>query len=319
MQNDPAFNEDDYYMNVFEGMAYKGKLIVFPAYFSYSLIGVNNKFSAELVERFKQYNNISCRQLFDLYNSLDDKDGRYLCSNIDVITAVLDNLNAFVDFENKKCSFNTPEFIQFITDAKNVTPPQKKASGLLGMWAMRPLSRVDQEAFATQYLFADAGSTLYPVLMPYAEERAFTHYIPVAHDNGKLMLIPQKRLCISEASKNKELAWEFVKFLTTPAANENMLPISFPVHRGLFKESIPDNIAQFIKFEGNTIEEGKEAEAVEQVMALLEVYNEMPMERQLELDNEIARDTLTYFYNGELTAEQAATALQNKVSLYFME
>jgi spermidine/putrescine-binding protein len=129
---------------------------------------------------------------------------------------------------------------------------------------------------------------------------------------------------ISEASQNKELAWEFLKFLTTPEATEKLLLTGMPVNRETFKTFSPSNIAWFIndyKNKGFTMD-GEEADVVTQVMAKLEQYNELPMKCYTsggDLDETFFMYDCIAFLDGFLTAEQAASAMQNKVSLYLME
>ncbi|MCL1975002.1 MAG: extracellular solute-binding protein [Firmicutes bacterium] len=321
MKNDPDFKEKDYFMNVIDAMAYKGKLIIFPACWSYNTIGVNNLFSAELIKRFAAYETISYGQLYDLYNSSEETGGRSLCENIDLISAVIENANSFIDLESKQCYFNTPEFIDFICNAKNCTSPRKAADGELGLRFGPKLYRADQEYYAKQYLFADAASTIPFFFFPYLEEEVFTHYIPITNKQGKILQYCTKRLCINEASKNKGLAWEFIKFLTTPQANENIYQPSFSVNRELYKTSISSNIAEFVddwRKMGLEIA-GETAGVVEEVMVKLAVYNDMPMENTRIVQYDIIVDLLTSFYNDVLTAEQAASELQNRFSLILME
>jgi ABC-type glycerol-3-phosphate transport system substrate-binding protein len=322
MKNDPTFNEDDYYMNVFEAMAHKNKLIVFPACFTYLMIGVNNVFSPDLADKFRQYDKISLRELLDLYNSVEDKGHRYISQNIDALSATYDNINAFVDLENKTCSFNTPEYIRFITDIKNGTAPQKIANGEIGFtYGFTYFSKANQEEYALSYLFANTESNVYQIFLPNTEDEILTHFIPLVSENGKLNLVPIKRFCINEASKNKELAWEFVKFITTPEANEGVFIPTFPVNKELFQTYAVAELTQYIDYWRREFisVEGETADVVEQVKDILEAYNEMPMEYQPYFDFEAIPEIIKSYYAGTLTAEQAALELQNKVSLYLKE
>jgi hypothetical protein len=285
------------------------------------MIGVNNMFSDGLVKLYSSYETVSFRQLFDLFNIIEDKGGRYLCGNIDLISAISGNINDYIDLANKKCYFYTPEFIEFIIDAKNCTPPRKAADGELG-WGYGPkIYRADQEQYAKQYFFADATSDMYFVHFPYLEKEVFTHYIPLVNEQGKILQTIVRRYCINEASKHKELAWEFIKFLTTPEANENIYQTGFPVHRKLYKTAVSANIAEYVedwRKIGYAIN-GDTEEIVEQVMAKLATYNEMPVENILMLHIEIIVDLLTSFFNDIMTAEQVAAELQNKYSLILKE
>ena len=318
LRNDPGFNESEYYMNVLDGMAYYGKLAEFPTCFTYSLLGVHDSFSADLTERYRQYDRITYRELLDLYSSVPDKEGRYLSKNIDAITATNANINSFIDLNNKTCDFNNPRYIAMIADAKQATPPQKTENEELNLLFGKYMSKANQEACATEYLFDSALASDFLVYFPLNEEEVFTHYIPEAGENGALTIVPVRRFCIAESSQNKELAWEFIKFLTTPEANMNVVQPAFPIHRELFKDYVTKEVVPQVELwrsEGYDIEEDIGI-VTEQVLSRLSYFNEMPMEYQryvLSIDD-LFMETLVPFYQGRFTAEEAAAELQAKVS-----
>ena len=78
MQKDPDFNEADYFMQAINGFAYQNKLLLFPIFYTYWGIGVNEGFSPELTEKFKQYDKISLKEVFDIYNNLENKGKYYI-------------------------------------------------------------------------------------------------------------------------------------------------------------------------------------------------------------------------------------------------
>jgi multiple sugar transport system substrate-binding protein len=340
MKSDPGFNEEDYYMNVFEGLAYRNKLFIFPTFFRYDIIGINNTIPEVLVNSYRQYDTITYRQMLDVYSGLPNNSGLYLDSNTDAILAINNSLMSFVDFENKTCNFNSDYFIELITDLKNTTNPQRAADGKLGEYKAVSLNLAEQEVYAQRYLFQTgdiveflfgaqiqiADSKLYPLFNPFAEKEVFTHFIPQTDDNSRIILRPFKSFYISEASKNKELAWEFIKFLTTPEANKDTKIYACPVHRELFKDRVPAKLTQYIDSWRNAAAfDESTGQVVERIMAQIERYNEMPMKYHAILSSEggpayvMLEETLLSFHNGILSAEQAASQLQNKMMLYLME
>jgi len=318
MQNDPDFNEADYFTNVFEGFAYQNKLLMFPIFYSYFIISVNDTFSSELTEKFMQYDEITYREVFNLYNSLEDKGNYYISTSVDALTVLERNISAFVDFANNKCYFNTPEFIKFITDAKNGTDPQKIADGYLGYThSYGALNVLEQPELALKYLFCDDGISIDYYLLPDDAEAKFTHCIPLVHENGTLMIEPANAFLLNEASKNKELAWEFIKYLLTTETKHSMY--SFPIHRQIFESYVDGEVFRAIGYMRRTFGEFEPGEAGEQIKARLKTYNEMPMEFSIYLDFDAIKEIMQSFCDGIFTAEQVASELQNKVSLYLME
>ena len=327
MQKDPSFAEEDYYMSVFDGMAVNGKLTAFPIFFNYSLVGLNNTIigsgARELAEYYKSLDRITYSELLDLYHNLNNNFGRYVYKDIDAITVINASINDFVDYENNVCDLNNERFIHLINNAKSATLPQRIAYGELGLLHGKYMSITNQEEAALQYLFDDVLASDYQAFFPMQDGELFAHYIPTTSENGKLMLIPTKRFCISEASENKELAWEFIKYLTTPEANENNIIPSFPVHRPLFKEYIEKEITLAVDYwrnEGYNVD-GETTDIVAHVLAVYNKFNEMPMHYHEGIISvgETVREVLTQFHNDLLSAEQAALELQNKISLHLME
>ena len=326
MQNDPDFHEADYFMNVLDALATDGKLLTFPAFFSYRLVGVQTKHSQALTEQFKQFDAITYRELLDLYRHIDAKEGKYLCENIDAVNVILANINDFVDFENKTCNFITDDFIKLISDAKQATSPRRVAEDNLGFLVGKGMTKSTQEEYARQYIFDHADERDFLVFFPYAEEQLFTHYIPLTSETGKLLIAPIKRLSISESSANKVLAWEFIKFLTTEEANPDLDLYSFPIQRELYQSYVTGYVERHLDFWRN--EEGYDiigdaGEVAAQALASQVQMNEMPMEvfeSWLSMSfYEVLRETMKSFYQGLMTAEQVASELQNKMSLALME
>jgi len=227
-------------------------------------------------------------------------------------------INTYVDFAKKQCYFNTPEFIKFITDAKNATDPQKIADGYLGYtFGSGAYDEAKENELALKYLFWADSLSVEVYMLPDDLEEKFVHRIPLVTDNGKLIAGAMDSFFMNEASKNKELAWEFIKFLSSAKA----MPYSscFPVHRQLFETYIHNEIARpywFIDSIEGKIEPGK---TNKEIMAILEAYSEMPLEHAIYIEFPVIREIMQSFYNGVLTAEQTAAELQNKVSLYLME
>jgi hypothetical protein len=307
-------------------MEYKGQLMAFVVDFSYQKIGVNNLFSDDLTNRFRTFDTISDRQLIDLFNSLYNTGNLNMMEGFDVHTVVLRNLAAYIDFENKTCDFLSDDFIDLIYDARNVTyDPSVERLGL-GIKSRLSHDRTIQREHAARFLFTESGTQIYtyPLFFPYVEE-VFADFIPMANDQGKLLIRAISSYLINEASENKELAFEFLRFMTTPEAMEDSIVITVPVHRGVLRSNnmihlLSDSVERVRETDGLI---GETEEIVEQLIVMLERCNEMPMQGNTLTGSgdlmEMLEDTLTNFHNGILTAQQAASELQNKVSLFLME
>ena len=320
MLNDPAFHEDDYYMNVVAGAAYQGKLLSFPLNFVYEMAGVNNSFSAELAERFSRYETITDRQIFDLYSSLPDQGGLHLYRDSSALLVIYQSCKSYIDLENRTCDFNNPAFISLLKDVqKNFSIPDKNNEVSVKTSIIEKL-----EEEAKNHLFHKASNMRdsHPLFFPYTAERAFSQYIPIVNSSDEITYGTFDQYSISESSENKDLAWEFIQYLTTPDAHFSHLQMAFPVRRELFQSYVSDDLRQAVVYRRSFDEvDGETDEIVDQVMAMFSHYNEMPMHYRVasaQIET-LVTEVFENFENGAKSAEQVAAELQNKMSLYLME
>jgi ABC-type glycerol-3-phosphate transport system substrate-binding protein len=337
MQNDPDFNEDDYFMHVIDAFKYRGRLHAFPMHFAYTLIGintfnldkVNSRNSEEIIERFRQLETISYRQMLDLYIGLEDRDGLYVSLDANALDHIISSLSIFIDFENNTANFYSDEFIRILSDWREVTDPLLIAGGRLPISRSGSFTGVDREAQierASRYLFAAYGMGLsYDVFFPHAEQELFTHFIPLATCDGEILIGTGRDFFINSASDNVELAWEFLKFLATDMYVYNRFPLGIPTNRDKFRNTLAQPISNAVGVwtrEERLFDVGDIDELTESIYERVSVFNEMPMRHSAEFwgaHSVMIEEIITSFYHGVLTAEQAALELQNRISIYLME
>jgi hypothetical protein len=325
MQNDPDFVEEDFFMNAFRAFEYRGGLYTFPIIFSNRFVGVNNTLSAELIERFKQYETMSHRQMLELYFEYADTDTLFLSPDIDAMAFVFHNHRTFVDYENRAANFNTDDFVSLLTKIREATNPQRFADGRLDYSVNWDPTGVPTPELFHRYVFMVAHHSNYRAFFPISDRELFTHYIPFATDDGYISINSTIRFFINSASENIELAWEFLKFLAADEEYANLVSVlGVPIKREHFGSDTPDYIAMWINIlrENNFVIEGDIKDIADNIISTMERWNEMPMQiNHSSSDNlrEMIIETLTSFHRGFLTAEQAAEELQNRVTLYLME
>jgi len=333
MESDDGFDIGDYYENVFDATATKGKLYQFPLDFQYKFIGINSDAPKEIIGKFKQYEAITYGELLDLYFSIPDKEGRYCSQYIDASTVYNSNLYAFIDFENKTCDIDSPRFIELITKAKNAADPEKISKGQMGsvlVWSGFMPEAVIKE-YAARYFFAVAYNTNYQSFIPQDRGETFTHFIPLLTECGRMEIESgAERWSISASSENKDIAWELIKFMASPEANaerlNDMYQAQFVTNREFFKSRLPISIAIYAKnfarnygapFRSflNDLDVNTGA-----IVDMFDRYNRMPMVDitwgNMPIDTgEIFRA----YHFGSMSAEQAASELHNKVSIILLE
>jgi ABC-type glycerol-3-phosphate transport system substrate-binding protein len=336
MQNDPDFNENDYFMHVINAFKYKGGLYAFPLDFVYALIGintfnldeVNSRNFEEIIERFGQYETINYRQMLDLYMELEGRNRLYVSFGANALNYIIRQLSNFINFENNTANFYNDEFIRTLNDWREVTDPLIIAGGEFPIGnVFAGVRRAMQHELASRYLFASYATGLsYAIFFPQAEQELFTHFIPLATYDGEIIVDTGRAFFINSASNNIELAWEFLKFLATDMYVYYFgFPSWIPTNRDKFRNTISQSIERDVRLwaqEGHLFDVGDIDELTESIYERVSVFNEMPMQHSTEFwgaHSVILEEIITSFYHGVLTAEQAALELQNRISIFLME
>ena len=319
MQNDPTFRESDYIMSVLKGAEYKGKLYTFPTNFTYSVFGVNSAYSEKLAEQYSQCETISRQQMIDMLRDLPGENAyQHLISSATADGLIQERLDTYIDYENKTCDFSNNGFVQFITEIKDAGIP------LVYEELYVAESESDSAEAEDTALYPFEGAGVIPeyctVFFPYTEQQPFSHYIPLVDEAGNILYGSEYAFCISEASENKDLAWEFVKFMvSSEGLGSSYL---FPVQRSFYQSSVSAALTSSVENTRTVANmDGETDEIVEQVMTIFDKHHGMPMKwtQYPESVKNILLESMRNFYDGILTAEQTAAELQNKMSLYLME
>ena len=327
MENDPNFDPDDYLMNVFKAKEYKGGLYEFPIGFEYKHIAANSHFSEELVYMLNEVDSVTYDDLFEIYKNLDNAEGFYFARSFNITAAILENLYKFIDFENKTCKFDTAEFVQFITDALAFTNPDEvENTGMGSSSNMIPADEILENS--KSYLFQLFTDSNYHYFLDYEWNNPFPNLKPLADSDGRLSITPSQLYAIPASSQNQELAWEFIKFLTSEDADVINYLSSFPVRKDLFIDFADHVINHYMilahtrNIKGIPLPSADKDEP--ERLAALAYFEELSTKPKytLRMTKEIAdiiKDEMNMFRNSVITAEQAGENLQQKISLILME
>lgn len=323
MRDDPSFNESDYYMNVFKALEYNGGLYTYPTCFGYELNVVNTLVSDKLTENYAKYTSVNPFDLLDLRSSVPEGSGYYYSDSFDVMVAVMRVMDAFVDYDKKTCDFNNPRFINFLTQAKAATEPGKMLGYTYGSNVYAPEAEAEQ---SQKYLYLGISSSVYQYLFEYENGPVFTNPIPVTNERGEMSISPLKNFCISAKSLNQALAWEFIKSMSALESNDYESGYVFipdiPVYKPLFQYKMENELpgwVDYFKTECGWRLSGQEDTQIAEAIAKMDAFASLPVSYTQSAYYGIISDTLEQFHNGNLSAEQCAQEIQNKISLALME
>jgi ABC-type glycerol-3-phosphate transport system substrate-binding protein len=154
------------------------------------------------------------------------------------------------------------------------------------------------------------------------KEFSYTDFIPVTAGQGRLSMDIQKNFVMNANAPDKALAWEFLKFLTSMAANTDVYIPGLPVKRDVYDRYLTDELNSAIEQmtkDAAISPAGDPGDAVLNAKKILDSYTNMPMIYQYTPYSDIIFSNLKLFYDGTLTAEQAAAELQNKITIALTE
>lgn len=333
LDNDPDLSRSDFVEGFLEGMESDGKLLRISPSFSINTLCIKDKFADGLKEwDFGQLDSI-CKNLPDDMGIISGED---TFSRADIFMQLF-NYCEFTDLKNASCDFDSPEFIkrmQFVNDN------QIGCTGLTGGGGLG----VDEKIYDfrnDKYLLINASVNSYRDFKIYEQvyggETCTFIGCPSDNGNGSYCSVPDGYSIMAD-SQNIDGAWEFLKYYLFEENDsfqfgfsglESKLSAELEDNKTLHTEENPEtgeqeNIDLYAMFEPNSSEP---------TVIALEPFSDEKAAEYSELvhnavknscaDNEeirnILNEEMTYYFEGERSAEEAADIIQNRVSIYLSE
>ncbi len=322
MEADEDFIEEDYYMNVFESLEFRGELHKFTASFDVStFLGKTEYVGTE-----------SGRSLSEMLMLMDSvPEGMQpmaFMTNLSMFnTFVTYNMSAFMDEEKGTCTFDSKEFLE-ILDYCSQFPSESETQI---DWETQPYANnkimlnsvtVQRAALLHEDIVGRFGT----------DEVTFLGYPVLEGETGNGCLLgAQSCLAMSSQSLYKAQIWEF--FMGQLGTEAQAQTEGFPVRRDAMEQHLTDAMEpQYV-----TNEDG---ELVEQQPVIYTSSGEIPIGYFTETEKEaflahiegaaqpyqyndtiyhILMEETEMYFAGDSTAEQTAEKIQSRVSLYLSE
>lgn len=309
MERDPDFREEDYMMNILEAFSYKGHLERIP----WKFFACTNLAKTEFVG---DRTNLTPSELLALdlpegmcyfYSGLGKSEA---CRNL-----LLSAMGQYVDFENAACSFDSAEFVSLL-ELANTIPSGKLPEGAYCYQENTVL--LDDVSFASlsnyhmyhEVVFGNADITL----------------CGIGCGGGYALL--SDSIAVSAQSKEKEAAWEFIKFNLREEQQyfgRDVPQNGFPINRNALAKMLADDTIPHDESHRSTFSmDGVEVEygaATQEELAFLQNWLGT-LETGLLDDTSITaivQEEAGKYFAGDCTAESAAKAIQGRVEIYLAE
>jgi multiple sugar transport system substrate-binding protein len=315
MNNDPEFHKEDYYTNIFQANEYQNKLYIMPIGFYYWCVRLNKTLLDKNQIEAPVGDSINYQQILDIYHKIDpSRDKLFLSHYCD--PSIMEEVESirYLDAKNDKADYNSPGYIDFLNDLNSILWPSAQEIELA-----RQNNGGKDESFgspAENDLCFFAGSF-------YQEEKTaklfydspnLTLPIPLTATNGdKGFMENDMTLGIISSSKNKDLAWKFIRFCIEEKPVD--LLTNFDRWRMVY---VPINRNNELK-----MLEAQFGEGHEEAVQMIDQWNSERNESCEFVNTFVLLDAKYYiqeeFFSGRTSAEECARQIQERMEIYLKE
>ena len=339
IEQDTSMDLANFYTNVLELFEIDGRLIAMPTTFVVPLVGVNAQLPPSIIERFASYEIITIPQLVRLYNDLQQTYTGF--EHLSMMNARMPGRFLLYELNN----FDTNKFSQFLSE---IQPALTTGTTFVEHPFQSPRIQALNAENVVFYFKNDALLVAQGLME--IDDPFFIHHIPVAVEEGVLMMYPSwdmpraircKTYAIAN-NENADLAWEFLKSLmymdafiqTHSAGGLNSLATSirkdwfdertrtilndfFPAEPNTWRfHTIPEDMMPPFSATGNS---EMEQAAINHAVMRLYTYTNMPMAIPPFIPQNLIAAPLRDFINNELTASEMANLIYERLNTWLHE
>lgn len=237
----------------------------------------------------------------------------------------LSNIDRFVDYEKKECSFDRDEFIALLDTAKNLVPYDENYTETLALYT-------GAQTLSFQWIWgiSDVDS----LAAVFRDNCAYVGSFGAGDDSGAAMM-PIYSFGISAGSEYKDGAWQFLKWIYSDGFQQFM-PICIPMNKDIF-EMQREKFVNGLETQEGSDQEGftylNMVDGIEETTFIEYSKNRLgcwqttvdlinSIDRLYQSDTvimDIIREEVQAFLTGDRSAEETAGIIQSRVKLYINE
>ncbi len=324
MDKDKTFNKDLYLTNFLDASRLNGKLytlstsvVLTGIMTSKDLVGERTGWT---VQEFQQF----VEQQPNPKNLFYQMPGESLLNML-----LMGNLNAYIDTEKGTASFDTPDFIQLLEFSKKYGVSQGEMEGREGMDAGIG-SESQFPALQMAYLSRFEDYSMYNANY---NNRAVLLGLPSAQKTGPMMQ-GGSALALAANSRNKDLIWEFFKFMLSEEQQDLMIKSyeGFPLMRSSLQKAGQKAIEDTKTLDPDRNPNGAASSKADSaywygarvtetdVAALIRLLSSAnSLLSYDEKANQLIYEETQNFFNGNKTAAETAASIQSRLKAYVGE
>lgn len=346
IQSDSEFNKSDYRVNILDALEYKNGIWFLPTDYTFNFYAYDSALlKGSAASGFGIDGKSTAKELiglaetsFDGSAKIFDRPDYTRGPRPDMWSLLLEeNYTSFVDIENKTANFNNGSFENLLESVKKYGEEGYISKGITGQSdAEQMMQRSGEDATGRFFFKPKNVSSLISFFTRNLDMRLSAmgegDTMAIGEDDeiagieanadGSVPFTYSQAYGISSNSNNKETAWAFLKFLLSEEMqlNTNLQSTALPILNSAREKKMEIMLTSMMRQQGQSLSEAQlEASAK---------YNEAAEKLSDQIDAYVIRDTavndmiaaeVQYFFEGNKTASEVASTLQNKVTLYLNE
>ena len=345
MNQDPGFNKSDYRENILNSLTFQNGTWFLPLdygfdYYTYDSTLMDEQQSSQ----FGANQAFTSKQLMELGKTLFDGTNRIFSTPAysqkgggDLFSLMFrENYRHFINMDTKTANFDDGEFKALINYVKELAEEGYIPKRAGKMMNPEDLTMLTVENQTNRFLFKArnllsliqqtyTGPDLKLMIATSNAEKGIETDDEIAgiwsDEAGIVPFSYEQAFGINANSPNKELAWEFLKFLLSYEiqASPGTFDLSLPIHNEARRDKAESTYRMLLTDGGELDQTQKES---------LQAYTDVVETMSDRINGYTVKDTtiqdmvtqeIGYFFDGNKTADEVCQVLQNKVGLYLNE
>lgn len=323
LMEDKSFDINTLFSNIIDSYKVDGKIYSMPVNYSFNVIIANNSLLdsqslkiddtawtwKDFVEACSKTTHDSDSDTNpDVYALSDDEQKNYISFNILLRYILENNFDSFVDINKKESSFDSQEFIsileqlRYLYEKQAVNTQGSTQSSSMQSICFRPMRLV---GYATLWI---------PKTLFGTHDISFYRIPGISGQSNTTVCIPDISLAITENTKHKIEAWEFVKTMLSKEVQLSEY-LGLPVNKLAYEEKAKHFIdeSKLLQNRLNVINEND----INQLNNLIKNCTKVSQYDSTIID--LAISEAMHYYSGEISAQEAAKKIHQKVTTYLNE
>lgn len=304
---EPLFSDDTYYMNILKSGIVEGDAYSIPLFMFFSAMGSN----IEVPELDGK--SLNWEEFFEFTKGLKRNGAVYGITDRELFyRRYTERYDHFIVQKKKKQNLNSPEMVKLLEQCK-----EWSTKGLCISGNAENYTDLWDKAF-----FKDSGGGDMYILVNFRYDnpnlKTQFYFYNMPSDSGKNdkanEIATSDRICINAASPYKATAWKFIKFLLRK--DIQMSAFGTPINRRAADEHVKKRLKDQIDYFGLDVDANK---IIKESEAILDAVDKVSTQIFPDEIDKIIIEEGKRFFKNEISAEDAAKNMANKVELYFKE